>query len=324
MATFKAIVDIALQECGYDNTAASSTPRTRMKRRVNEWHRRILRKPGYKSLLRNAFTPSFTAVSARAVYGLPMASGRILSMRETSNDRRLALMTRDELRTVDPGLTATGTPTHYVPRGWFPVKNQPTAAAGIRVDSSSAGDTQTIRVEYLDTNFVRRTASQTVNGITEAVVLASEDAVEITQAYLSSVAVGEVDLYFRIGSDNTTMVTFPAGSTSVKFFHVQLWPTPTATITYLLDVERELADMVQDTEEPLLPADFHDILWLGPVSNEWTLKDDARAAEVRADLEDALKSLNSYVWNLADYQPTPQPDYRPRSSRLGGWFPSGT
>jgi hypothetical protein len=157
---------------------------------------------------------------------------------------------------------------------------------------------------------------------TTAVSLVTSGCVEITAFYLSAPAVGNVILS-EDAEGGTTLVSLAPGSTSVRYLHIQLWPTPSAVITYYVDYTRELADLVQDKEEPLLPPDFHHILWKGAVSDEWMLKDDERAALVRQDLEIELRHLNHWLWNVADFRPAPE-DTRLKYSRLGGWFSAGT
>lgn len=319
--TFKELVDRALEECNYDFSTSSSTPRTRLKKRVNDWHRRILGRPTFTRLLRDSSSYTFPSVASQAVYGLPIALGRVNAIREADNDQRLELKTLDWLRSEDPGLTASGTPDVYVLRGWHKVQLQPSDASAITIKSTSASDNGTAYIEYLNASGQRLTASQTMGGTSDTTLVAS-GVVEILNVYLATAAVGTVTVY-EDSASGTALAAIPPGATSGRYLHIQLWPTPTSAITYYVDYTRELADMVQDKDEPLLPPDFHHLLWRGAVVDEWVFKDDGRADYLRQDLEAELRNAAAWVWNQADYIPTPH-DQRARVSRLGGFFPRGS
>lgn len=111
------------------------------------------------------------------------------------------------------------------------------------------------------------------------------------------------------------------GRNSSGLLQVQLWPTPQAANTYTLDYMAELTDMSADTDVPLLPADFHHVLSLGAQHDEWRRMDDDRAISLRQDIEFVLKSLNAYVWDLAD---ATDEGCVHRPSRLGAWYEAGT
>jgi hypothetical protein len=319
--TFLSLQNRALEECGYA-FAGASTPRTRFKARLNDVYRRILRMPGLYPLLRMSTSYTFASVAAQTTYGLPIAMGRIDALTEHDNDRRLDLRTLSWLRSTDPGLTASGTPTCYIPKGWFPVHTQPSDASAIAIKSTAAADTtQTAWIEYLTASGQRLTSSVTMNGTTAATLVAS-GAVEITALYVSAVGAGVISAYEDTGS-GTILASIPIGSTAVKYLHIQLWPTPSAATTYYLDYTRELADLTQDTEDPILPADFHDLLWRGAVMDEWLYKDDSRAAYMQQVFDRDVHDLKSWVWNHTDYMPGPSPN-RPHISRLGGWFEAGS
>jgi hypothetical protein len=81
-----------------------------------------------------------------------------------------------------------------------------------------------------------------------------------------------------------------------------------------------LQDLVQDTDIPLLPYDFHHLLALGAEYEEWRKLSDDRMTVVYQDLMQRRKSLAAYVWDLQD-DTAGMPVQR---SRLGGWFAAGT
>lgn len=325
MATFKALVDIALQECGYDSSTSSSVPRTRFKRRVNEHYRRILAKPIFSRLLRDNYLYTFASVADQAEYGLPWSLAKLNAITErTSLQRRLEEQSVDWLRTTDPGLTASGTPTVYVPLGWSAVQVQPSNASKLCAISTDASDTgaSSIYVEYINASGHLRTASGNITGTTGAEIVTTATAIEVTKVYMPTAAVGTVSLREDTVA-GTVLAEIPPGQTSSQYYRIQLWPTPTDALTYNVDYTRRLLDLVNDTDEPMMPPDFHRVLWLAAVADEWALKDDARYGIAKQDADDALKDMTNFVWNMADHRPAPDMG-RPRYSRLGGWFPSGT
>jgi hypothetical protein len=206
------------------STATTSEPRTRIKRAINQWQRRILRRPGFARLMRDREL-SFTTAATVPTYSFPSSVARVIHITDTvSQERKLVRRDLAWLRTADPGLTTLGTPECYIDRG----------------------------------------------------------------------------------------------RTSSGLLQVQFWPTPQDAYTYVLDYTAQIADMTEDTEEPLLPLDFHEVLSLGAQYHEWKRADDSRKDEVRADLEEGLKALNRWVWDLADSTSEPAAG----RSNLGGWFPA--
>jgi hypothetical protein len=206
------------------STATTSEARTRVKRKINQWQRRILRRPGFARLL-NDRELTFTTAATVHTYSFPSSVARITHITDTVS-RQVKLVRRDLawLRTADPALSTTGGPDAFINRG-----------------RSSTG-----------------------------------------------------------------------------LLQVQLWPTPQDAYTYLLDYTARIADMTEDDEEPLLPEEFHEVLSLGAQYHEWKRADDSRKDEVRVDLEEGLKALNRWVWDLAD-STEEQPVGR---SNLGAWFPA--
>jgi len=322
MSTFLQLQDRALEECGYAFSGAS-TPRTRMKARVNDVYRRILRMPGVFPLLRTATTYTFASVANQTTYGMPLTLGRIDALTERTNMQRLLYRTLSWLRTQDPALSQVGTPEVYVLKGTAPVQKQPSVAAVILVKSTSASDTGTLRMAYLNAAGQRLTASVTITGTASAIVVSTATVVEILELSSSTAAVGVITLYETTATVGQELAVIPIGATSVKHQQVQLWPTPASAVTYYVDYTREVSDLVNDVDDPLLPPDFHDLLWRGAVMDEWIFKDDGRAEYMRQLYEADIRDLKHWVWNQTDLMPGPG-DQRLRPSQLGGFYPAGT
>lgn len=111
------------------------------------------------------------------------------------------------------------------------------------------------------------------------------------------------------------------GQSSSGLLQVQLWPTPSSAYTYTVDYTAQYTDMSADTDEPLLPEDFHHVLALGAQADEWRRADDDRYGQLRQDIDLELRNLNAWLWDLAD-STSERRDLIGGRSRLGAWFPA--
>lgn len=319
MSTFLDLQNAALEACGH-TTAASSAQRTRVKRHINSWQREILTRPGHSRLLRDSEV-TFASVANQHTYGLGIPMGRILGIHERTNESLLAPRDIAWLRRTDPGLSANGDPASaYVLRGWFPVKLHPATADDVWAKSSDAADTtQVVDWEFVLSSMQRISGNTTLNGTTAVQLGTATTIVEIVKLSLRTAAAGVVTVHQTNGT-GTELLSLPIGQQFGRFLHVQLWPTPSGVTTYRIDYTREIQDLVQDTDLPLLPPDFHPILALAAEYEEWRKLADDRAPLVYQDLTARLRSLNAWLWDLPDATE----GAAPARSRLGSWYEAGT
>lgn len=284
-----------------DGTLVSATA-TRFKEALNERHRELLRLPGMESLRWANLT--FASVASQQGYALPMQGvARINGIYDTTN--RINLQYRDLawLRATDPN-PVTGQAEYWIPTGTAQVHTQPSNASEVFIKSTAAGDTGTAYVEGIITGGYYRTASVTMTGVT-AVSLSTTitNWIAITKCYLSAVAVGIVTLHEDSGS-GTELSRMAIGDAYGTFASFLLYPTPSAAVTYNADITRGIADMSNDTDEPLLPDDFHDLLLDGAELNELTKSDDAsRYQMVRDRWVEGKKLLKFWVQDHPDWHP---------------------
>ena len=304
---------------GFETSPASAVS-TRLTAFVNEAQRDILGRHGMERLRRLSFT--FASVASQAEYALPPTVARILSIYEGTND--LCLMQRGAswYRAIQPDATAvTGTPEAYIPLGWTNASAQPSAAAQLLVDSTSAADTNTIYIEGIVTGGLPYSGSTTMTGTT-AKNLGPATMIAVTRFYLSAAAVGTVTLV-QTAEGGTILATIPIGFTQVKYPILALWPTPSTAITYSVDAERNFPDMVAGTDEPSLPDDFHWLLGVGARMMEYEKQDDGRYGAAKADFERGIQRLRAFLSSnpVAIVSANPR---RSVASRLGAWYPAGT
>lgn len=330
--TFKELQDDALERCGYDFATASTEPRTRIKRWINQWHRRLLSDKRFTKL-RDAKAPLAT-VANQFLYGIPPSIEKIDRIADTVlNNPQLVLRDQAWLRALPQAEIATGTPQYYVPLGLHAITRFPASTGtGIWVASSSAADTtQTVRMEGIRVGGYPLIAGPaTVNGVTRVQVGARTDWVDLTRLFLSAVCAGDLTIYDAAAAGNALGV-IPIGQTSARYNLVQLFPVPSSVITYTVFGKLKFFDLVQDTDEPLWPYDYHYGLALAAHYQELaTVKKQLAQANLmyKQDLEPLVyDQMLDYVVNSADLIVVPfdgrRGSARAQGSNLGSYYPAG-
>jgi hypothetical protein len=121
----------------------------------------------------------------------------------------------------------------------------------------------------------------------------------------------------------TTLAQISIGRTRPYYFVIHLWPTPADVRTYQCDFTREILDLAQDTDEPLLPTDYHDLLAIGARLDEYERMDDSRSARAQHEWTERYRSLQYFLHARASERLIPMPSHgRLGYSNLGGWFPA--
>jgi len=300
-------------------TTLDTATQTRLIGFLNETHRELLSLPGMQRLRDDTLT--FASVSGQARYALPWVP-KVNRIFENTNDRVLVPMSLATYRDIDPDAANTsGTPSNWVWVGQSPVAVQPSNASSLFVKSSAAGDTtQTAYLEGEITGGYPRAASVTLTGTT-AVNLSSSisDWVRVTKFYLSATGVGYITLHEDSGA-GTELARIHVGQTSQRYLLLNLWPTPSEVLTYSADVVFGITDLAQNTDEPRLPLDFHDLLVAGAMVREYEKTEDNRLAVSIQRYQDRKRDL--LYWLHA----TGLNDVRmvEAQSRLGIWYPAGS
>lgn len=320
--TFVELQDHALDALGYATTSsAQAEARTRIKRGINDWHRRLLTRPGFARLLRD-FEEPLTTTANQAIYGFAEPMGRLNGIYDSTNRWPLRLRDLSWLRTQLSPTAQTGTPVAYVPRGWAPVATQPSQADSIWAVAVSGTATDPIAWDFAiqSTGAITRLRGVTTMNSTTAVQLGTSSVV--TQI-LGLTYQGTNNTLLRIhqsSGSGTILGYIQPGRSKARYFQVQLWPTPSATLPYTCDFTGEVLDMAADQDEPMLAPDFHHVLSLGAQCDELKRRDDNRYSLVRSDLEGEIKNFNRWLWDL----PSPPTRDKGLPSRLGSWFPANT
>jgi hypothetical protein len=289
---------------------------------LNQRQRRLLSLPGIKHL--RDVTVTVASVADQADYVLPNIA-KIQRMYETTNDRTLYEMSQQDYRLIQPDTTITGTPEAFIWLGRMEVAAQPSNASSVFVKSTSASDTtQTCYVEGVITGNYPRTASVTLTGAT-AVDLntAITTWIRIDKFYLSAVGVGTITLHEDSGA-GTELARITIGQTTTDYTGFALWLTPSSVITYNVDVTRAITDLAQSTDVPILPEDFHDVLMLGALADEYQHLSDKRWSMAVTEYDDRVKEMQYWLAETAIGRPRSLVRPWQRPSQLGSWYPAGS
>ena len=314
---------LAIRRGAASGTLVAATG-TRYGNSLNEAHRQLLRMPGMESL---RYAPvTFASVDGTKLYSLPAQGvARVNRITEATNDRKLEFRTPAWLDTVAPD-PQSGTPWAWIPRGYTEVHTQPSDASEIFVKSTTTDTTQVAYIEGYITGGYYRTASVTLTGATAVTLSAAiTNFIVITKFYLSAVGVGIITLHEDSGA-GTELARIAIGDTRAQFYTLQLYTTPSAAITYTCDVLRAIPDMSNDTDEPLIPEDFHDLLIDMAEMRELTKQDDPQRYRLLKDhLDDpqfGIPALKSFVINHPDWRPQWNDGRGTGISSLGAMYPA--
>lgn len=315
-----------IEQAVYRRTGYSDFPPQDVQRRVrgyiNEWHRRILSLPGLTKLRDSTDRLTITSVVGQSHYSLGPTVARVLALTDRTNDLKLLPQSLDWYRTQEPDPDSIqGVPDYYIPLGFRPVMKQP-QVSGLWVMSSSPIDTGTVFIESVRGLGAGWSGSAILSGTTTVQVGEFSDHLSVEKFYLSQPQVGNVVLVSDAAASVELGRILP-GTTMMRHFTIILFPTPSSAIPYHIDYTRQILDMTNPTDEPLLPQDFHHLLVLAGRADEYERKDDQRSDGAKAELAGGITMLRHYVENPPGYFIVPGEDVTGGRSNLGPWFPRG-
>jgi hypothetical protein len=291
---------------------------------LNETHRELLALPGLRKLRDD--TIPVTAYANLSRSGLPSSVARINALVDRTNNHSLRQVPLKEFRLSDPAQAFIGgPPLEYAVVGFQAVQRQP-ATTGLWAVSTASGDTtQKVLVDTLTTGGYPSTTAvggTLLTGTTRVALGARTDHLDVRSFTLDTQATGYVSLYDAATSGNE-LARLEPGRTVARFLAVEWYPIQTLDTTIFADVTFNIPDLVNDTDEPLLPADFHYVLGLGARVKEYEMLDDSRIQQARQDYLRGQMALRSWVMNDGDRVASLRPTSL-RWSQLGSQFPAGS
>jgi len=105
-------------------------------------------------------------------------------------------------------------------------------------------------------------------------------------------------------------------------YDLYLYQTPDAVITYSADVTAVLTALAADGDVPILPVDFHDLLFLGPLVDEYRHMDDNRLTVVERAYREREAQFKYWMHETASGSTPIADNGLALASQLGPWFPS--
>jgi hypothetical protein len=317
--TLNQMLDDCYRRLGFQ-VAAPQEVQTRLTGYINDTQQTLASDPALALLLRGAL--SFTTAAGRPEYGLPSAVARVRAIRETTTNRRLRQESLDWYRWAVPNQSQQqGTPDRYVLLGPLSVQRQPSGPMEILALSSANTDTAILHYEVRTTDGVR-TGTVTLNGTAPVSLSSSITTIEeILDWYLDAPAAGTVRLTELLG---TELARITVGQTRATYQGLAFVPTPSSPITYLLDYERDVTDLIVGQDAPVwLPARFHRLLGVGARKQEYEATGDSRFQMTALEYVVELNKLKAFVNNPPDQTMVPGRS-RGGHSDLGGMYPAGT
>lgn len=299
-----------------------SATQARLIRFMNQRQRRYLTMPGLKHLRED--TIPLSTVASQVTYALPNIA-KIERIFDPVNMRTLYEMSKQDWRLVQPDTTITGIPEAFIWLGRGVVAQQPSDASSLFLKSTSAADTtQTAYVEGVITGNYPFSASVTLTGTTAVNLSAAVTAaIRVDKVYLSAACAGTVTLLEDSGA-GTELARITIGQTMTDYCGLAFYLTPSGVIAYQVDITRAITDFSQATDVPVLPEDFHDLMILGPLADEYQHLEDKRWSVAMSEVTRRENELKYWLAETATGRPFTLSRAWQRPSQLGSWFPAGS
>lgn len=309
----------------YERTNFPSSPDasvvSRFKNFVNDSVREVLADPIIIKL-RNDTVPIATVANAAtcALYEAITAIDRIV---DRGNQFELIETDQAWIRRQDPGQLVTGTtPTNYAVVGYNrPISKQPSDSSQLYIKSTSAADTQAAYLEVITSQgYLRKYTIANLTGVT-AVAAGPSDTIDVRDFYLASVAAGEITLLEDSGS-GTELARIGIGRTRTRHCVLEFFPMTSAIVTLYADIQWAIEDMVNATDEPLIPDDYMEAVINLVRAREFDKREKWQMADrARRDAVPHLSRLKKYVHSRRGQSQLGRP---PRWSQLGPYYPVGS
>lgn len=301
-------------------TSPTSDVVTRLDAFINSAIREILADP-ICSKLRNDTVP-LTTNANDSMFAAPQAVVDIKRIVDRGNQFELHECDQAWIRSQDPGRLVSGTtPTNYAVVGYQkPVAKQPSGSSQIYVQSSSGADTtQTAYIEVMTHNGYTRQSSVVLTGLTP-VALGPTNTDMVIDFYLSAVATGDVSI--TEGSGGIELAKVGIGKYRAKYCVLEFFPQTSAAITLYADVQWAVTDLVNATDEPLIPDEFQEAIIHKVRAREYNKRE--KTALAKAAEMDAIPSMNHLKFYMHARRGKSNEGRPSRWSQLGPYYVAGS
>jgi hypothetical protein len=294
----------------------------RIQQFLNDRYRELLRLPGID--LRGE-TLSIVTESGRARYALPATVTEIYNVTDTTNRILLRQTTMQWIRQRDPSVPAqqSGVPYFYALLNEAGIAQQPSVftSGALRLISTIGADLGTVTIEYSMPNGGFQTVTTVLNGTNPVIVNAAVQ--YVFRIYMTAAPAGTVELFQTAPA--LTLARIPGGQTTTATLHawvIHLWPTPGGPYAYDIDFDRPRRPLINPTDEPALPEEFHTTLVYGACAEESLKMDDQRASYYEGQYQADVKRLRAFIHQVRGQRLIPTGRGRTGFSVLGPFFPS--
>ncbi len=318
--------DTLYDRLGYE-TAPAARVIARLTRLINETQREILGMRGLTRLRRTILT--FPCVASTPFVTLPQSVVKMVTVQDRANGWTLHETSLQDLRYNDPRLAGISTyPYSYVVLNLAAAVSQdPSVAAELFVVSDSATDdnTRTAYLEGIDANGNYQTQTAVLSGLTPVTftltnwIIVQKFSLALTAGGVAT-ALGNITL--TQGSGGAELARITSGRSTTRYSRLHLYPTPTQVNTYYADVEIHFEDMVQATDEPYLPEDFHWLIVSGCLKKEYAKREKQLNYGIESGRFDkGVSALKLWLRSTTGVTARTTPR---AFSQLGPWFPVGS
>lgn len=300
-------------------TSPGSEVSTRLTAFANAEIREILSDPILSKLRRRPV--SFSTVADLPTCVLPQAAVRIYSIVDRTNQRELDEETQEWIREQDPGqsFSSSAPEAFAIVNYTSPIARQPSDSSQLLAKSSSASDTAVVAyIEFINSDGYIQAANATLTGAT-ALNLGAADVVSVLDFYLSAAPVGEVTLHEDTGS-GTELAKIGIGRTRARYTMLEIFPTPATAMTLYADVDTEITDLVNGTDEPVIPDEYCEVIVHGIRKREYQKREKKVLADgADTDRRPWIAKLHHHMHRKASSE-----SRRERRSQLGPYYPAGS
>jgi hypothetical protein len=203
---------------------------------------------------------------------------------------------------MDPGLTRiSGNPDGYVIINMTNAFAKPLSdASQVFVKSDNASDTAISAVlQGINSDGIPVTDAAVLNGVT-AVGFTMANIVDIQKLFLSAPAVGNVTFTEDSGV-GTEIARIGPGRQATRYTLIQLYGTPSQSLTYYADIDRYIFDLTSPGDEPYLMEDYHYLIPCGVRKKEYRKREKWQEFGMEKDTwKEGISSLKAFCRSVTD------------------------
>lgn len=299
------------------NPSPPTSIKTRIDNYINATIRETLADPTISAYLCRRVLPFVTNVSS-AYCVLPQVCTKVHNIVDRNNRRVLFEVTPEWIRRRDPGQTfSSTTPIAYAVRNYSsPVSAQPAAQGQLTAVSSNAGDTGTLYCAVIGANGYIKLANVALNGTTP-VNLGPTDTNFVQDLYLGATQLGEVTV---LDSSSNTLAILGIGQYRCRFTLLEMYILTSAAVTLYADVDVALTDLVNATDECVIPEQWSEVIVQGVRRREYEGREKSLFQEAKGEYETLRRKLRYAITSRDALVDRDKPGF----SQLGPYFPAGS